>query len=717
MAKSLQKRTKNRNRPATQADIRNRLHALAANFHWTWNHDIQRLFASLDPDQWNAFERNPVRLLKSLTDTQFNAFADDPDCLAHLERAESALRTYLDSKTWYDATARGPQKKLKVAYFCAEFAIHESFPQYSGGLGVLAGDHLKSASDLGIPLVAVGLLYRAGYYRQHLTHAGETRAIYPQYDFADWPIQDTGESITLPIGKMKVRAKIWRAQVGRVPLYMLDTDIPQNAPAARKITHALYSGDNEMRIQQEILLGIGGLAALDAMNEAPTVLHLNEGHAAFAALEHVWRLIQKGMGLQTAVRRVRRSTVFTTHTPVPAGHDRFSPQMMQKYFSDWPARLGVSMDDLLWLGREKADAPDESFCMTVLALRLSNHCNGVSKLHGAVSRAMWRHLYDTPESEAKVEDVPIGHVTNGIHARTWLAPEADALYDRWLKPRWIAARPDEDFWRKNAPKIPPVELWALRQTLRARLIHYVRAHIAEQRTRRHRPANEIAQAWTMFDENALTIGFARRFATYKRAPLIFRDQKRLAAILNNPRRPVQLVFAGKAHPADAGGQAFAQTIQQMSQKPAFANRVILLEDYDMQTGRIMTAGCDVWLNNPERPREASGTSGMKPPLHGGINCSILDGWWPESFDGSNGWAIDDGTTEGGGPKIDKRDATRIYQLLESSIVPTFYQRDRNGLPQKWIKMMIASMATVCGEFNTHRMLADYLRDYYFPAQK
>ena len=687
-------------------DLFERVGALARNLWWTWNPDPQRLFAALDPVLWEATNRNPLQTLAALPPERRAALAGDGDFLGLLRACEQQLAQYLRARTWFQRTATPAQKRMRVAYFCAEFGLHECLPLYAGGLGILAGDHLKSASDLGIPLVGVGLLYRCGYYRQELRRDGSTRVVYPRHDFATLPISDTGRKIAVPLGRRTLHTKIWKAQVGRVPLYLLDTDIPQNRPRDRVITEHLYGGDQETRIQQEILLGMGGVRALDALGVHATVLHMNEGHAAFCTLERLRKLRQAGVPLGRAVARVAASGVFTTHTPVPAGHDRFTPRLFMKYFGPVGLELGLGRPDLLGLGREDLRDRQEPFCMTVLALLLSNACNGVSAIHGRVSRETWQHIF----SAHSADNVPIDHITNGIHAQTWLAPEMQPLYDRYLKPRWVGAGPEDDWWR-HADRIPPAELWHARQLLRRKLVEFVRARLREQIERRSEPTAELIAALETFDEDALTIGFARRFATYKRAPLLFHDAKRLAAILSNPRRPVQIVFAGKAHPADADGQRFVRQVYQQARRAGFRGRVALLEDYDMHVGRMLTSGCDVWLNNPLPPQEASGTSGMKPPLHGGLNCSILDGWWPEAYDGRNGWAIGDGSPVRGRAVRDRRDAEAVYRLLEKDIVPLFYERDRQGLPRGWIRRMTASMKTVCGQFNTHRMLAEYLKLY------
>jgi glycogen phosphorylase len=706
------------------SDLAVRLHRIALNLWWTWNPEAQRLFAAMDPALYDAMQRSPIRTMRHLSPERWWAIRNDPQFVQQLDQVESQLKQYLGGRTWYQRTARGAARSMTVAYFCAEYALHESLPIYSGGLGVLAGDHLKSASDLGVPLVAVGLLYRRAFYTQQFEQDGSTRVIYPQLDFADMPLTSTGRQIEVPIGTHRTLARIWHADVGRVPLFLLDTDLPENSRIARELTHHLYGGDREYRIRQEVLLGVGGLMALEAMEIDATVFHLNEGHAAFAALERVRRVLPDSADLEQAKKKVRASCVFTTHTPVPAGNDRFDPKLTLKYIGSYAQALEIDRHALLGLGREDPADKSEPFCMTVLALRLAAHCNGVAELHGQTSRAMWQRVFGQDDPNK----VPIGHITNGVHSETWLAPEIRPLYDRYLKPHWTGAGPEDDWWRK-VDQIPDQELWAIRGTLRARLVQFIRTRLREQILRGSGGIEQLVAAHEVFDDQTLTIGFARRFATYKRAPLIFRDPQRLAKILSDPQRPVQLIFAGKAHPQDTGGQAFAQQIFHHAHSRRFRGRVVLLEDYDMQLGRVLTSGCDVWLNNPLRPQEASGTSGMKPPLHGGINCSVLDGWWPEGFNGRNGWAIGDGRQFKSQAKQDRYDAECIYQLLEQQIVPAFYERERGPrhassaaqagatVPSKWIGMMRESMKTVCGRFSTHRMVGQYVREAYLPAHR
>lgn len=686
---------------------------MARNLWWSWQPDTQRLFASIDPRMWEATRHNPIATMQLVAQERKEFVEADDAFAAHLSRVEKSLRDYLTSKTWFDGKyGRTKQSRPPlIAYFCAEFAVHECLPQYSGGLGVLAGDHVKSASDLGVPLVGIGLLYRNGYYTQELAADGSTRVIYPRLDFDCLPITDTGKTIQVPMGNGEITAKIWRQLVGRVQLVLLDTDVEENSSADRALTRHLYGGDREYRIQQEILLGIGGMIALDALGLQPTVFHLNEGHAAFAALERLRRLVKRGVPIDEAKADVSQSGVFTTHTPVPAGNDRFAPKLAMKYLGAIGREMKLSERELLALGREDPEDKREEFCMTVLALKLSARCNGVAALHGDTSRKMWTKVFGL---ENDSDRVPIGHVTNGVHSQTWLAPEIRPLYEKYLKPKWNGAGPTDDLW-KRAGKIPADELWAVRRALRARLVGFIRARMLDQINRQHGSDQELLDAQQLFDDDALTIGFARRFATYKRAPLIFRNAKRIAKILGDEDRPVQIVFAGKAHPADRGGQEFLREIHQLARQKSFIGRVGVLEDYDMELGRVLTSGCDVWLNNPLRPLEASGTSGMKPPLHGGINCSILDGWWPEAFDRTNGWAIGEGTQLSDQNKQDARDANAVYRLLEEEIVPEFYERDRSGVPRAWVRRMVRSMRTICSTFSAARMVGEYCSRFYMPS--
>ncbi|TVQ75158.1 MAG: alpha-glucan family phosphorylase [Phycisphaeraceae bacterium] len=691
-------------------DVFGRLEAVARNLWWTWNPRAKRLFESLDPALWRATGHNPLKTINRLDTLRRQVLQEDTRFLSELAGVEKELREYLGCKAWFDRTVSGKQKKLQVAYYCMEYGLHESLPLYSGGLGILAADHLKSASDLGIPLVGVGILWRYGYYRQEITADGEVRILYPQTDFAEIAAVDTGKSVTIPIGRSKVTAKIWRVEIGRVTLFLLDTDHAKNTPKDRMLTHNLYGGDNEYRIRQEILLGVGGLHALKKVGIEPTVHHLNEGHAAFAALERVRLLVKSRTKLDAAIAEVRSSSVFTTHTPVPAGNDRFEPKLFNKYLKWYADDLKISNKELLAFGREDETDKTESFCMTVLALKLSERCNGVAELHGETSRGMWMRVFGAKEPV----EVPIGHVTNGIHPETWIADEARSFYDKHLKPRWVGAGPEDDWWAQ-ASSAPAEELWNLRQTLRRKLVAQLRLILREQYLS-HQDDPELAHMlYETLDEDALTIGFARRFATYKRAPLIFRDPDRLARILGNADRPVQFIFAGKAHPRDAEGNEFVRIVAKHTRETPFRGRIFIVQNYDTSIGRMLTQGCDVWLNNPVRPMEASGTSGMKPPLNGGLNFSILDGWWPEGYNGKNGWAIGDGSARATRAEQDEVDAEAMYSVLEREIVPMFYKRNGQGIPVQWVERMGESMRSICCKFSTHRMLADYLREAYLPA--
>ncbi|HBS28912.1 MAG TPA: alpha-glucan phosphorylase [Phycisphaerales bacterium] len=700
-------------RPARSRAARDtfaRVDALARNLWWTWKPEARLVLESMDPALFRACDHNPIATLARLDDARRATLATDPEFLERLSAAERGLADYLGTPTWFERTAKGRQKDLLVAYFCMEYGLHESLPLYAGGLGILAADHLKSASDLGVPLVAVGILWRKGYYRQELRGDGTTRVVYPHSDFGLLPVVDTGVRITVPIGASGVRARLWRLAVGRVPLVLLDTDLAENTPEDRELTWHLYGGESkEYRLRQEILLGVGGLIALDALEIEPTVCHLNEGHAAFCPLERVRRLVAGGESIRRAVRAVRGSSVFTTHTPVPEGNDRFDPALVMKYLSGAARSMGLSEQQFLSLGREDERDATESYCMTVLALKLSDHCNGVAELHGDTSRRMWMKTYGVTSPD----EVPIGHVTNGVHPESWIAEEARPFYDRHLKPRWNGAGPEDDWW-KGVSRVPAGALWETRRMLRRAMIARLRLQLREQIVAAQGDVSDLVALYETLDEDALTIGFARRFATYKRAPLIFRDMKRLVRLMSDRERPVQLIFAGKAHPLDKGGQEFVRIVHEHTRHPALRGRVHLVTNYSTAIGRMLTSGCDVWLNNPVRPMEASGTSGMKPPLNLGVNCSILDGWWPEGYNGKNGWAL-------GGKQFKDRaeqdafDAEAIYTTLERKVVPLFYTRDRRGVPAGWVKMMAESMRTVCREFSTHRMVADYTRGYYLPA--
>ena len=690
-----------------------RLLAIAENLTWTWHEPAQRPFAMLDPIAWEATNHAPIETMLQTSRARIQAVAGDERFLQLLTKAERVLARAEMQPKWFQKNHRGRNRKLKVAYYCSEFAIHESMQQYSGGLGVLAGDHLKSAEDLGVPMIGVGLLYQHGYYRQQFEQDGRQRVIYPQYDFDCYPIEETGIMVACPIGNRNVFARVMCMHVGSTPILLLDANLPENRKEDQNLTEGLYKGDADLRMRQQVLLGVGGAMAIEAADLGVTVHHLNEGHAAFAAMERVARLVEQGHDLTDAMNTVKESTVFTTHTPVPAGHDRYDPTAVRKAMGSVLRRAGIAPSTFVDFGRERPGDKQESFCMTVLALRFANRVNGVAKLHGEVSRDMWVGAF--PELD-QPKDVPIGSVTNGVHPGTWMDPAAQAFWSKHIKLDQSMPTPEQPQWKKAA-KVDATKAWGLRNQLRARLVRFVRERSVRQAVANGAAPHEVLAAGQVLQEDALTICFARRFATYKRAPLVFRDTRRLAAILNNSEQPVQLIFAGKAHPRDAEGQAFAQKIFKMSRRPEFMGKVVVLDEYDMRVGRELTAGADVWLNTPIRPHEASGTSGMKPPMHLGVNCSILDGWWPEGFDGKNGFAIVGTPSRSGAAARDQADAEALYAVLEDELIPEFFSRNRQGLPSRWMKRALRGAATVPGAFSTHRMVGDYVQQAYLPAHR
>src|ERR1022692_4048928 len=701
------------------------LRQLAHNLRWAWDHSTIELFRRLDSDLWETTGHNPVRMLGLLEQGQLQALARDESFLAHLARTTRELDSYMAAEsTWYSRTY-GAVEGLRVAYFSAEFGLSECVSIFAGGLGVLAGDHLKSASDLGIPLAAVGLLYQQGYFRQYLNAAGWQQESYEDNDFQNLPLslerQPDGRPVSIHVtyDGRNVTAQVWRVQVGRVPLYLLDTNLAENRPEDRDITDQLYGGDLEMRLKQEILLGIGGHRALEALGLAPTVYHMNEGHSAFLSVEWVRRLMeQQKLSFAEAREVASAGLIFTTHTPVPAGHDYFPPGLVNRYLGDYIRRLGLSLQDFLGLGRQHADRQDEEFCMTVLALRMASASNGVSKLHGEVSRGMWKGIWPgVPQDE-----IPIGHVTNGVHFRSWISSEMNQLYDRYLGPKWREEHADANLWRR-VENIPAEELWRTHERRRERLVAFARRRLRVQLQRRGAPQLEIDAADEVLDPDALTIGFARRFATYKRATLLLRDIPRLQQILNQPGRPVQILFAGKAHPRDDAGKALIQQVVKLAQQKEFRRRLVFLEDYDMAVARTLVQGSDIWLNTPLRPQEASGTSGMKVLPNGGLNLSILDGWWDEAWQDAGarkrfiGWAIGNGESYANPDDQDQVESAALYSLLERDIVPGFYGRGADGLPRRWIAQMKSSISTLCPMFNIQRMVRQYAADFYVTADE
>ena len=699
------------------------LREIAYNLRWAWDHDSIELFRRLDTDLWESTGHNPIKMLGSIDQMRLVAAAVDDSFLAHLQRVSSTLATRMSPNSWFHRV-HAPAAKLLVAYFSAEFGLTECLSIFAGGLGMLAGDHVKSASDLGVPLVAVGLLYQRGYFRQYLSQAGWQQEECATNDFHNLPLRpltrSDGEPLTIEVeypGRT-VSARIWLAQAGRVPVYLLDANLAANSPADREITGELYGGDNEMRLKQEILLGIGGYRALEAAQVQPTVYHMNEGHSAFLSLEHVRRLMERyRFSFAEARELASPSLIFTGHTPVEAGHDYFAPDLMDRYFTEYSRKLGIERNDFLALGRRHAGDANELFCMTVLALRLAASRNGVSKLHGEVSRRMWQGIWPG----LPVAEVPIGHVTNGVHFRSWISNEMNQLYDRYLGPQWREAA-NGVIWRR-VETIPAEELWRTHERRRERLVAFARRKLREQLKRRGAPQSEIQAADDVLDSEALTIGFARRFATYKRATLLLRDPERLKRILCNAKRPVQIIFAGKAHPHDSGGKELIQRIVSLARDPEFRRHVVFLEDYDMALSRYLVQGCDVWLNTPLRPLEASGTSGMKALANGGLNLSILDGWWdeawhPETADQSFvGWAIGRGEKYDNQDYQDQVESLALYEILEHDVIPAFYERGADGLPRRWIARMKSSIATLCPEFNMQRMVTEYATDFYLRSHE
>ncbi|MFN2290487.1 MAG: alpha-glucan family phosphorylase [Anaerolineae bacterium] len=695
------------------------LREIAYNLRWAWNHDTIELFRRLDSELWETSGHNPVLMLGTVRQSRLEDARADEGFLAHLDRVADNLSNYLAARsTWFDRDHDYEGGRPLIAYFCAEFAVTECMEIFAGGLGVLAGDHLKSSSDLGVPLVGVGLLYQEGYFRQYLNEAGWQQEFREDNDFYNLPLtlqrDADGSPLTIRVRypEAEVVAQIWRAQVGRVPLYLLDTNIAANArPEDRDITDELYGGDQQLRIRQEIMLGIGGYRALEALGLELQVYHLNEGHAAFMGLERIRDLMEaESLSFEAARAAASSSLVFTTHTPVAAGHDYFPMDMMRRYLGDYARDLGLSEEEFLALGREDPQETRSLFCMTTLALKLADQRNGVSRLHGEVSRRMWQVLWPRlPEDE-----IPIDHVTNGVHFRSWISLEMNQLYDRYLGPRWREEPADKEAWGR-AERIAPTELWRTHERRRERLVAFVRRRLREQRKRRGAPLSEIAAADEALDPQALTIGFARRFATYKRATLLLRDKERLARLVSDPERPMQVLFAGKAHPRDEAGKRLISEIVHTSREEPFRGRLVFLEDYGMAAARYLVQGSDVWLNTPRRPREASGTSGMKAMANGVLNLSILDGWWDEAYQPEFGWAIGQGEVYDDPDYQDEVEAEALYELLEREVVPIFYERASDGLPHLWIARMKASLAHLCAYFNTHRMVQEYTDRFYMPA--
>lgn len=704
---------------------------LAKNLWWSWNEEARALFARIDHAAYERVCHNPMALIAKVPQRRLDELAHNSAYLTELNHVNQLLDAYLNRSTWFDRNFKSQQNIDHIgpiAYFSMEFGIHECLPVYSGGLGVLAGDHLKSASDLGLPIVGIGIAFSQGYFRQSLDEEGWQHERYPPNDWHDLPVSlvrnDKGEPLIVnvelpeigsqqrPIPTRNVALCAWRVDVGRVPLYLLDATSEANSAEDRILTNTLYGGDRAHRVKQEILLGVGGMRFLQALGITPAICHMNEGHSAFLALERVRQLIQQtGVPFTVAQQTAAAGNLFTTHTPVPAGNDAFNEDLVLPYLDVLGRSLGLSAHETIRLGRTDEHAHNGDFLMPVLAVRMTDHYNGVSTLHGREARAMWKSLWP----RIHVDEVPIASITNGIHISTWIGDEMAELYTRYLGAGFREIEGDPAAWAKVS-NIPDDELWSARERSRARLVKQVRARLAamiEQKGKRVRPG----QLDGLLDPKALTIGFARRFATYKRATLLFRDPKRLETILHKPGRPVQLVFAGKAHPQDYGGKELIREIVRASASDAFRGRIVFVEDYDMSIARALVSGVDVWLNTPRRPMEASGTSGMKAGLNGVLHASVLDGWWCEAYAGDNGFAIGWGEEHEDMDYGDRVEAQSLYRLLEDDIVPLFYQRDEHGLPRGWISCMKRSIATLAPVFNTSRMVEEYTQRYYIPGMK
>ncbi|GAC1665069.1 MAG: glycosyltransferase family 1 protein [Candidatus Acidiferrum sp.] len=699
------------------APVQERLWCLARNLWWSWDQDSAGLFLDLDPARWKQLNHNPISLLNEIPLAGIERRAAELVLHSRINYAYRRQQEYLQADRTWGARHAGVLRPRPVAYFSAEFGLHESVPIYSGGLGILAGDHIKSASDLDIPLVGIGLFYGQGYFRQRLDGNGWQQEEYIQTDVSQLPMEPAigagGLPVTVQIETRTgcIRARVWRVKVGRCDLFLLDSNVEGNAPEDRELTSRLYGGDGRVRIRQELLLGIGGFRALKAMGITPGVLHLNEGHSGFAVLEAISnRMCEEGLNFDVAAPRVSREACFTTHTPVPAGHDRFHAGLIEEHLGPLRERLGLSLQKLMEFGRENPANQNEDFCMTVLGLKLARRANAVSALHGEVSRAMWTVLCPGKSEDA----VPIGHITNGVHVPTWLAPQMFRLYDRHLGNGWHEHSGEARIWEK-IENVDDGELWETHLSLKSRLLDFVRHRAMDQAEHRGESTDVRIKLGRVLSPDALTIGFARRFATYKRANLILADIEKLASMVNDPKRPVQFVFAGKAHPLDEPGKRVLQQIAQLMRDSQFSNKFVFVEDYDINVGRHFVQGVDVWLNNPRRPLEASGTSGQKVVLNGGLNLSVLDGWWAEAYDGLNGFAIGTGRTHSNMDVHDNRDMEDLYRVLRDEVIPLYYNRDRDGLPRGWIKRMKRTIRTLGWRFNADRMVMDYTLNCYVPA--
>ena len=694
-----------------------RLHELAIDLWWSWNADARSVFRRLDYGLWRATAHNPVRMLWLIPRDRLYAAASDPEFLRLYDSAIAALDAARAARNTWWTRSYAPLAGQSIAYFSAEFALHQSLPIYAGGLGVLAGDHCKEASDLGVPLLGVGFMYPQGYFHQHVSAEGWQEESYERLNWADAPIEpaitaDGKQCMTaVPIGERSVLVAVWRVRIGRVKLYLLDTDLEENAPWDRELSARLYGGDRETRIQQEIILGIGGVRALKALGSDPGVFHLNEGHAAFVILQRIRDLVEHGSTFDQALEEVRGTTIFTTHTPVPAGHDQFPFHLVEKHLAGCWGTLGPYRDPFLALGAyDNGSGPQ--FNMTALALRSAGVTNAVSRLHGTVTRNMFAPMWpDLPEPQR-----PVTSVTNGVHVSTWIAGELGQLFWKYLGADWIERHDEPALWERIAA-IPDDELWSVRQSLRRYLFTFVRERARQRWMEEHVGIPRVVAAGTLLEPDTLTIGFARRFTGYKRPELVFHDPERLARILNAAGRPVQIIFAGKSHPADDVGKHHLQRVYKRALDPLYGGRVAFVDDYDLHVAHFLVQGCDVWLNNPRKPLEASGTSGMKASLNGVPHLSIGDGWWAEGFTGDNGWLIEGQADPNDHGAQDWADAQALYAILEQQVVPAFYDHDRDGMPHRWLQVVKQSIRTVLPRFSARRMVKEYVRDMYLPAIK
>jgi glycogen phosphorylase len=694
-----------------------KLRDIAYNIHWSWNPDSRELFRRLDAELWDETNHNPIMMLGNISQSRLEEVSHDDGFKAHLDRIYNVLKNYLDEKTWFQKND-SDLKDFNIVYFSAEFGLTECLQTYSGGLGVLAGDHLKASSDLGIPLIGVGLLYKVGYFQQYLTSDGWQHERYETNDFENLPMKrvlnDKNEPFILSVhlADREVYFQVWKIQVGRVPLYLLDTNIAVNSESDRKITETLYGGNVETRIHQEIILGIGGIRTLHALGIKPMVCHMNEGHSAFLSLERMRYLIQNfGLSFQEARAVGFYSNVFTTHTPVPAGIDVFSNDLIEKYFGNYYRHeLKISDKEFYSLGTIYKEKESSVFNMAHLAMNTAGYTNGVSKLHGIVSKKMWVSGF----KNVPFNEIPIGYVTNGVHLRSHISREMEELFLQYIGEKWVHNPASSDLWNR-IDKIPDEELWRTHEKRRERLVAFGRRRLTKQIKNRGGSINELAAALEILDPAALTIGFARRFATYKRATLIFRDVERLEKIVSDKDHPVQFIIAGKAHPKDEEGKRFIQEIFQFTKEERFRKRIVFIENYDLNVARYLVEGCDVWLNTPRRPLEASGTSGMKVIANGGLNFSVLDGWWDEGFDPEIGWKIGNGEEYTDPDYQDEIESHQFYDTLERQIIPLYYTRNEDKLPRQWISMIKSSMKKLGPKFNTHRMVEEYFSNYYLPS--